>query len=435
MIIKTKRILGIFLSILAILFSNLLSNCDKSNTRNTVNSKNEVLILNKLHWTENPQVDEMARFIAAQPLSADTRLAQLTANPAYKEYSEKINSAWNEYSKKHLETITAWQKEETGKDCGQNIFYPFSGPDIVHAATFFPDARSYHLFALEDPGAYPMPDPSNPAKELNDLKRILTVVGPVLKRPFWRTNDMKVQIGSSKYIGITSVSLFFLSRMNYKILDVYPVAADADGNLVKLGTDKATTSNAVAIFFKKPNEDNARALLYFQGDISDHGITKTPGLKKYIRSLDNYSTMLKSASYLMHKSSFDDTRNIILGKSNCILTDSSGVPFHYLNNGNWNIKVFGEYKGPIELFYVRHQPDLVAATMDNPVKLPFEYGYVFSEGKSHLILARRKADFPFFEPAYDEDDTVGETTTWEKPRVNRSRVYPKREAIVPILQK
>lgn len=433
MILKIRKILIMVISTGAILFFNCKNGIGaKNETGEGANS--EILILNKLQWTEKPEMDEMARFIAAQPLPQNSRLAKLIATPAYTEYSKNINNAWEQYNKKHLTPITEWQTNETGKDCGPNIFYPFSGPDIVHASTLFPEARSFHLFALESPGDFPMPVSDKPAEEINDLNKILSVVGPVLQRPFWRTNDMKVQIGSSKYIGITSVTLFFLSRMNFKILDAYPVTVNANGDLVKMDISKGPSSNGVAIFYKKQTDDQVRALLFFQGDISDSGILKTPGLKKYIRGLSNYSTMLKSASYLLHLSAFDDTRNSILGKSKCILTDSSGVPFHYLNNGNWNLKIYGEYKGPVALFKLRMQPDLVEASRNNPIKMPFDYGYVFGHGKSHLILARRKAEYAFFEPVFDENDTVGESTIWDNPRFIRTKTYLKNEIVAPVVR-
>jgi len=411
--------------------------CRKTDSAKEITEQNpesEILILNKLQWSENPAVDEMARFIAAMPLPENSRLSKLISNPEYIKYSKNINESWEKYDKNHLAVIRTWQEKEIDKNCGQNLFYPFSGPDIVHAATLFPDVRSFHLFALESPGEFPMPDIKNTSEEITNLKKILSVVGPVLQRPFWRTNDMKVQIGSGKYVGITSVTLFFLSRMNYKVLDAFPVSADENGNLVKLGIEKAATSNAVAIFYKKPSEDKVRALLYFQGDISDGGILKTPGVKKYIRSLNHFSTMLKSASYLLHLSSFDDTRNLILGKSKCLLTDSSGVPFHYINNTNWNLKFYGEYKAPVSLFSIRFQPDLVLATKNNPVKLPFGYGYIFGADKSHLILAQRNPAYPYFEPDYDESDTIGENTIWESPRVIRTRTYSKKDSVFPDLK-
>jgi hypothetical protein len=35
------------------------------------------------------------------------------------------------------------------------LFYPFSGPDILHAQTFFPEADKYVMIGLEPVGSLP----------------------------------------------------------------------------------------------------------------------------------------------------------------------------------------------------------------------------------------------------------------------------------------
>lgn len=125
--------------------------------------------------------------------------------------------------------------------------------------------------------------------------------------------------------------------------------------------------------------------------------------------------MLKAASYLMYRASFDGIRSGVLGRSECILTDSSGVPFHYLDNGRWNLRLFGVYRRPVPLFRDRFQPDLFFAMRDEDRRveeMPFSYGYNYGPGQSHLIFASRRDDNPKRAPVFDRSTSIGEHTVW-----------------------
>jgi len=206
--------------------------------------------------------------------------------------------------------------------------------------------------------------------------------------------------------------LFALARLDMQILNVYPVQVNKLGKLEKVPSNDFHKAMAMAIFFKKSTEQTPRVVVYFRGDASDTGLAKNPELITYLQNLKGYSTLLKAASYLMYDKTFDDMRSQVLGQSKCILMESSGIPFQYINDGNWNNKYYGVYNGPLVYFKNRFDPYLYKTMKEKSEPLPFDYGYRRGTGMSHIIFAERKPDYPYFQPVYDGSATIGETTSW-----------------------
>jgi hypothetical protein len=105
-------------------------------------------------------------------------------------------------------------------------------------------------------------------------------------------------------------------------------------------------------------------------------------------------------------------RTQILSQSQCIMGDDSGIPFHYVNNGNWNLKLYGVYNGPLVYFKNRFDPFLFKAMKEKAEPLPFDYGYRRGSGMSHIVFAERKIDYPYYEPQFDSSSDIGDTTYW-----------------------
>ena len=63
----------------------------------------------------------------------------------------------------------------------------------------------------------------------------------------------------------------------------------------------------------------------------------------------------------MFENGFATIRNFILEHSNRIVQDDSGIPVAYFDPNKWNLRLFGAYLGPIDLFKQHHQPRLAGA--------------------------------------------------------------------------
>jgi hypothetical protein len=103
--------------------------------------------------------------------------------------------------------------------------------------------------------------------------------------------------------------------------------------------------------------------------------TKPHELQFITNYTKNNTVYLKAASYLCFRDTFSKIRNIILDNASQVVTDPSGIPYKYLKS-KFDVKLYGEYNGPIKLFAERNQPDLKQAIDSiKPGRLPFKYGY------------------------------------------------------------
>ena len=148
------------------------------------------------------------------------------------------------------------------------------------------------------------------------------------------------------------------------------------------------------ITFHGGGSDEPRTLYYFSTDISDDGFGKN-GFGKFCQGLAPGNSLVKSASYLMHKSYFSQVRGFLLENSNTLVQDPSGIPVTFLTEDQWNLRPFGNYVGPISLFSEHSQPKMFELyRKGDPVPLDFGIGYRHRKGESTLLVAERRPRDP-----------------------------------------
>ncbi len=92
----------------------------------------------------------------------------------------------------------------------------------------------------------------------------------------------------------------------------------------------------------------------------------------------------------MFEEGFSRIRNFILDHSKIIIQDDAGIPLADFNRAKWNIRVFGNYVGPTEIFKQHNQPKLTELFQTtNPPPLSFNYGYRWNYKESNIIVAER----------------------------------------------
>jgi hypothetical protein len=147
----------------------------------------------------------------------------------------------------------------------------------------------------------------------------------------------------------------------------------------------------VRIRYTDNQSGNAQTLYYFTTDISDGGIKATPGFLKFCQRLGTGASFLKSPSYLLFENGFATIRNFILDHSNMIVQDDSGIPLAYFDPNKWNLRFFGVYLGPIDMFKQHYQPRLSELYQQmNPPPLDFGFGYRWNYKEANLSVATRK---------------------------------------------
>jgi len=334
--------------------------------------------------------NDTARFLAGLPVR-DTPLEGLSRNSAWVDHATEFDKAWKELDARQLTKIRAWSGEflsDASADKGP-MFYMFSGPDILYAQAFFPNASTYVLAGLEPVG--PIPDILHlpPGALFPSLENLRKSLNSVLSFSFFITKDMKVDLQQKQLSGTLPVLYVFLARAGCKIDSVEPVWVDKGGTPSN-ATSKGAASGVKIIFFGPGGAQ--QTLYYFETDLSNEGIKSKPGFIKFCESLGTGRTLVKAASYLMHLGDFTSVRDFLLAHTSTIVEDDSGIPIKNFDSAKWTLRYFGNYSGPIDLFKKFPQPDLFAVYKNShPPALTFGFGYSWHPARSSLILATAKS--------------------------------------------
>jgi hypothetical protein len=333
-------------------------------------------------------------------------------------HADRLSAGWAKFEKKTLQPSREWGEKNLTDLPKSTLFYPFSGPDIANGVNFFPDRPHYILAGLESIGELmDKPGEGNISQGLGSLRKALNTI---LGVNFFRTREMSGEyggnrLGNNAYNGIGSALYVFLARTGNDLISARHVTLSEDGKVVDREGNRGGPT-AVEVVFRKhsdlvPSPHRTQSMIYFSGNIADGALTGSRGLVKYIESQGEMVTFLKAASYLMYNRNFDDIRSIIMNRSTHVITESSGIPYHFFasDTENWKVDLYGEYTEPIPMFANRCQPDLKAAIKKNRTgDLTFRYGY--NPFRSHLILAKRKT--PIIPAVLDKSGGHGTTTVF-----------------------
>lgn len=358
----------------------------------------------------DPAATEGALLLAGKPLPDGSSLRRLTRDADYRAYARKMNWTWSWFEKRTLAPLRAWLTEHLPGPHPKTVFYPFSGPDILNAVTFFPDAETYLLFGLEKVGRIPGDvNGATPESFAASMVALRESLDHIIGLNFFRTASMRVEVGADPHNGVAALIAFFLTHTGHTVVGARYITLDEQGR--PQTAQRSKWVKAVQITFRRAEGGPLRTVYYFRGDISDHAWGDNRAMQALIERQGPMATFLKAASYLMYEPAFDDIRATVLARSAIIVEESSGVPFHHLVAEGWTSTLYGRYDGPIEVFEGKCQPDLaVAIEAGSRGTLPFSFGYSHLPGRSHMIIARRPADRPVHAPTFDRDPRAGVRT-------------------------
>ncbi len=316
----------------------------------------------------------------------------------WQEYSDQLATIWNKTNEK-LPVMRDWTTQELAdaNAGGGTLFYPFSGPDYLHADVFFPSYDTIVMIGLEPIGSFPDLKNEEDSTVENYLNGVRQSLHALLGLSFFRTvamaKDFKGDID-----GTLPVLMHFMNRTGYTVMYQEKVMVTEDGQLT---TDLTEETKEAYIgnryYFRK--DDQVKVLCYFSVNLQNMAYATSPGLDSrtdfinYLNNLNFKATYLKSASFLMHRPTFSTIRDIILNNSTYVLQDNSGIPVAEFDRDVWDLKFYGTYTKPISLFRERHQEDLKRIYQGDSIDtypLPFGIGYHYRKGTSNLMLATRK---------------------------------------------
>ena len=338
-------------------------------------------------------IDDTARFLAGLPPERDPFLIELAGERSWKHHASQLDKAWHGLEKGRLAKVRAWSATHipAAASTQGTMFYMFSGPDFLYADAIYPGATTYVFCGVEPVG--PIPDLQDlPRNQIpGALESLRSSLDSVLSFSFFITKEMKKDLYNHSLKGALPIISIFMARADKTITGMEYVGIDADGVLSAIDAptrEGAVTAPGIKITFHNPGCEVPRTLYYFSTDISDSGL-KSTGFMKFCKGLAPGNSLVKSASYLMHKSYFSTVRSFLLENSETLVQDDSGIPVAYFPPTEWDLRLFGRYPGPIPLFKEHTQRRLHELYRDaNPVPLDFGIGYRHRKGESMLMVAK-----------------------------------------------
>ena len=330
--------------------------------------------------------DDTARFLAGMMPSADSPLMALTKDPAWQRHARFFDSAFGQLEQRQMSKVRAWSDANIAAQ-KPTMFYMFSGPDFLYANAFYPKASTYVLSALEPPGS--VADLTRVPRGGVDaaLANVEHSLGSILSFSFFITKKMKVDLHEGQVNGAMPLLYVFLARSGKTIKNVSTVALDDKGTAYFANENPGSSATRGLRIVFAGSDGVEKTLYYFSTDLSDSGV-KASGFLKFCATLAPGSSLIKSASYLLHSGSFSAVRDFILANSATIIQDDSGIPLGYYSPKKWRFFPFGRYAGPIAEFPSRYQQSY-AELFRRAQPMDFGIGYRWRSYESNLLLSVR----------------------------------------------
>ncbi len=318
---------------------------------------------------DNGQIDN--RFDTAAEKIAGTYSSGKTT-PESERYAKFIKNAWSNLYKNSLGHVPSWTEKNLNRYTKKfdTLFYPFGGPDVSYAISFFPNAERYILVGLEPLGNFDQIE--NSLKSSECYRSLRTAFSTYLEKGYFVTSEMQKHLSNRATRGGLNLVLLALKKLGFSIRNIENCFMNANGKIVQSDQNGI---ECVKIICQK--NSHKKEIYYIRTNL-DNENAKLSNLIKFVQQFE-FSTFVKSSSYAMHNRNFSKIRSFILNKTNCILQDDTGIPFNFFRK-NWDIHIFGTYTEPtLAVFHVYKQNSLKEYYLKNKAGvIPFPIGYRYT---------------------------------------------------------
>jgi hypothetical protein len=353
------------------------------------------------------ELTAIARLLAGTDPQSDSRALQAVVRTDAWRAHRKASRWGDRQLQERLQHMDEWQRAALPPGHpGGVLLYPFSGPDFVNAFALFPDYKTYVFFSLELPGEVPLLDRMDERQLAQLFSDLRGALNDLVALNFFITPNMKENLQTDSLQGtvpllLAQMGLLGLSVHSVEAYDPWPASAlsaaegkPGEAGALKPGKPAAEAElplRAIKIEFDD-RDQTRRTLLYLSLDVSDGQLRYYPEFIPWLRSFEQPTVLLKSASYLLHGGNFRKVRGVVRERARLIVQDDTGMPYRILRDDGFQISLFGQYERPVKLFENRYQKDLddAFASAGNTTPVPFPFGYNWrKEGRSGVIVARR----------------------------------------------
>jgi hypothetical protein len=348
------------------------------------------------HQEFNRRATATAQILAGvSPNPPDPALKRWVETDAFKEHQQWMTASWNQVHGR-IQTMETWRSQEIKIPGAQKktLLYPFSGPDFLNAYTFFPDHSRFVFFSLERPGMLPDLESVTPVQFAKMLQDVRSAFHDIFERNYFITSYMTKQLTTPWIRGTVPVMATMMALMNRRIIRIEPLDLFPDLTRAYDVPDAKrppVLMRAVRVEFADPNTAAAQQLYYISLDATDKALEFYPDFLNWVSQYKPATVLIKSASYLLHDHQFSKTRTMLLDAADVIVQDDTGIPYRFISQSPWQVKLYGRYHRPIRPMRYGYQKDLEAAynSRQDQNSLPFPFGYHWRGQQSGLIVAHR----------------------------------------------
>lgn len=286
--------------------------------------------------------------------------------PAYAEQEEptinvdKLQSSpsFTNFMKKFGKKLEAFQSQNMPSV--ESVFYPFGGPDLLHPLLLFPDATTFVLVGLEQPGAAVSPE---------NADMTLVKIGSLLKRGFFVTANMGKSFNPKS--GVRTALGLQILLMGGEII-----------------SDELLDPKTVKIVFQL--RDKQRTVYFLRRDL----VSNTDSVAQFLDENNiRGACLMKAASYCPHRPMFAELVQEITNRFDYIVQDDTGIPFKHLKG--YDVRPFGRYVQPYGKEWRGYEQSKLKNLFDENPETPhvnFCYGYGCGRVEANIIIASRKKE-------------------------------------------
>lgn len=340
--------------------------------------------------------DDIARYVAGMPGSPGSPFAALETGPPWMEHRRAVDAAWAGAERERLAGLREFQKRELSGSALRRapVFYPFGGPDALTAILYFPDSPDYVLVGLEPAGTLPSVGDITKKDQRAYLGSLRVAMASEIGHSFFVTREMDRQFRGQVTDGLLIPVLHQLVRTDHRILGFRYVRLDDGGRVIARAADYHAPgkigNKGFEIEYQNGADHSVHRLSYFTVNLSDEFLRQDKSFLAFAANRRNVVTLFKATSYMPHHPDFSMIRRIAMQQSIAILQDDSGIPYHFLIEDGWKMRLFGEYTKPYGSFRWLEQDDLRKAYESGVAKpLPVAVGYGYRRVPSNLLMAER----------------------------------------------
>ncbi|MDP2605197.1 MAG: hypothetical protein Q8S00_21855 [Deltaproteobacteria bacterium] len=330
------------------------------------------------------------------PVGGEPALERLTTLDVFAEHQKWMAAQWGQV-RGRISAMQNWrsQKVKIPGATQKTLLYPFSGPDFFNAYALFPEHSQYIFFSLERPSSLPDLESVTAVQFGKLLEDVRNAFRDIFQRNYFITDYMNKQLTTPWIRGTVPVMATMMVLMNQRIVRIEPV--DLFPELTRAYEARDTVKHprmimrGTRIVFAGANGGAQQQLYYFSLDATDKALEFYPGFLEWVGQHRPASALLKSASYLLHDNQFEKTRNMIMAAADYVVQDDTGIPYRFLRQAPWQVRLYGRYNKPIKSLRYGYQADLEGAYKEKPdlAELPFPFGYHWRGKQSGLMIANR----------------------------------------------